>query len=280
MKKHKTKTSKEKLGLKGLALLAAASVVTVAITAFAVLWSFFAPRRTDSVTLTVPDFVGMPEGDIQVSRSFALDRKYEYSDNVEAGRVISQSPAAKSKRKSAGGEKIELSVTVSLGKKSNVVPDVTGMPYVSAAIKLRELGADVLSVSVYDTDGEIGRVLRCEPPAGTKIEQGQRVLIYVSRSRPKETVKVPNLEGLSVERACIELMVRGLVPGQIQYEVECEQDPGTVINQGLPSGMYIMGGTRVDLTVSGLREAESDDDFAESQEREQEENKMPWWHFW
>ncbi|MBE6583793.1 MAG: PASTA domain-containing protein [Ruminococcaceae bacterium] len=278
----KTKGNCKKNGIKGLIIAAVCCLLVAFSAGVFVLWSFFGPKPQDTVTLTVPNVVGKAADQIKAPRGFSLQIQYEYSDNVDRGLVICQKPLPGSKRKTLINEGVELTVTVSLGKKTSKIPDVLGMPYVSAAIKLRQMGADVVMIPIFDGAGDIGTVISCVPPANTKIEQGQRVVIYVAKARVQASVCVPDFVGMQKEQACFELLSRGLSLGQVIYDAESDAPAGTVIGQSPASDMYVRGGTHIDITVSG--EAPGDDESTETesgqQSKDDESPKSPWWHFW
>ena len=120
----------------------------------------------------VPDVTGQSKSDaiaaIQAA-GFKYSVSYDYSDSVDSGDVISQSP-------SGGGSypaKSTVTITVSNGPKLVKVPDLVGMARELAISTLKDLG---LSVNVVATgtlqDGNStysGTVLKQDPAAGKKV---------------------------------------------------------------------------------------------------------------
>ncbi len=102
---------------------------------------------------------------------------YEYSDSVAKGTVLSQTPVA--------GEKVErgtvIQVVISAGPVEGTMPDLSGWSEDHARLYLEALGYQVgesLLLSVSDLDK--GLVEKSQPAAGTKIQVGETVKLYVS----------------------------------------------------------------------------------------------------
>ncbi|WP_164234014.1 Stk1 family PASTA domain-containing Ser/Thr kinase [Microbacterium hydrocarbonoxydans] len=133
---------------------------------------------------------------------------------------------------------------------ARIVPDLAGVSAERAQEDLGEL--DLTAKLVLEPSSEIveGNVIRTDPEAGTSLEEGDSVTIYVSSG--KETVVVPTLEGLSLEAAKAALKEAGLEPGTViqrsdkslaadtvmeaSEEADSEVEPGTVVNLVVASG--------------------------------------------
>lgn len=104
---------------------------------------------------------------------------YEFSDEVEEGRIISHTPA--------GGEKVkkgsEVLVVVSKGPKSIKLINVEGLPYEEAKKKLEEIGFKVeKGEKAITNDGShaVDTVYRMSPSnLETEFEKGQVVMLEV-----------------------------------------------------------------------------------------------------
>lgn len=245
----KNKEIKKDNSIKRLCIIAAVCFAVALTSGALMLYHYFAPRKTAARVVIVPDLVGVCEDSMSVPRGVVIEREYVYSDSVESGTVISQSPAPKSRRKQAEDEPLQVKITVSLGKKTGAIPDVAGMPYVEAAIRLREIGADVVAVSVYDTEGKAGTVLSTSPSADTEIREGDRVVIYVARARVNASVKVPLIVGMESDRAATELWALGLRLGKIEYIMSDDALVGRVIKQSIAPDVYVRGGTEIDIAI-------------------------------
>lgn len=91
------------------------------------------------------------------------------------GVVIAQSPIA-GQQLLAGAS---VSLGVSAGPPSIVLPNLVGMSIHSAGQLLGALGAEISSTQTY-SDAPLGRVLRTEPAAGGTLANPPRVLLVVS----------------------------------------------------------------------------------------------------
>jgi serine/threonine-protein kinase len=124
----------------------------------------------------VPDLVGRTEeeaGALVTGAGLALRVTEEFSDAVPRGRVISQNP----NRGTIVRKGDTVSIVVSLGPRSFPMPNVVGMTEAAARSKLEGLG---LRVRVVDLPGSSGdKVVGQQPRAGTTVESGQQVTIYI-----------------------------------------------------------------------------------------------------
>ncbi|HEV8572471.1 MAG TPA: Stk1 family PASTA domain-containing Ser/Thr kinase [Actinomycetota bacterium] len=124
----------------------------------------------------VPDLVGRTEqeaGALVTGAGLALRVTEEFSDTVPRGRVISQDP----KKGTVVRKGDTVTIVVSKGPRTFPMPDVVGMSKDAATAKLQGLG---LRVRVVDLPGSSGQtVVGQQPQAGTTVESGQQVTIYV-----------------------------------------------------------------------------------------------------
>ncbi len=128
----------------------------------------------------VPSIEGMSQSDAEAALSNAGlngNATEEYSDTVEAGVVISQATAA-GKEVSKG---TTISYTVSKGPEMKVisVPDVTEMDQNAAEKRLQQEGLSA-SVKQEYNDAPAGQVFYIYPGAGTQVEEGATVEIWIS----------------------------------------------------------------------------------------------------
>ncbi len=141
----------------------------------------FVPTPTGEALFAVENLQGRFYAQVKnakLSGDMTVELKgYEYSSTVAKGKIISQSPAA--------NEKVDrgtvISVVISAGPSMGVMPDLTGWKEEHARLYLEALGYNVtdsllLQVSSLDK----GLVERSSPKAGSKIEYGDTVTLYVS----------------------------------------------------------------------------------------------------
>ena len=134
---------------------------------------------TDGEMVAVPNVVGALEADAVRSleaKGFLVTRDFAPSDEVEAGRVISQTPE--------GGEEAEtgthVTIVISEGKGKAVVPgDLVGKTKDDVIARLKELGFEVNIIEeasdAYPTPGTVIKVAG----AGTQKEKGTVIDVTV-----------------------------------------------------------------------------------------------------
>jgi eukaryotic-like serine/threonine-protein kinase len=108
------------------------------------------------------------------SQGFVVHVEEEFSDRVDEGAVISQSPAKGTDLQP--GETV--TIVVSKGPPEFPMPNVVGMERDPAVAKLRSLGLVVDVAVVPGQDGS--RVVYQEPASGTTVRDGDLVHIYVA----------------------------------------------------------------------------------------------------
>lgn len=115
----------------------------------------------------------------------------------------------------------------------------------------RIMSAAGLNVKIQEINSDVteGYVVKISPEAGEIVKNGSTVKIYVSIGPAVKMVKVPNLVGLSRDKAIERLEAEGLSIGSIDG-VESEQEEGFVIWQSVNPGGEVELRTRIDIQVS------------------------------
>jgi len=197
-------------------------------------------------TIEVPRVVGMTEENarVQIEQAHLVvgEVTQENSETVEAGLVISQSPAAQSRV--AEGTKVNL--VISLGTGNVEVPNLVGLTRAEAEALLAELGLVYeAGESRADPDVESGKILSQNPPAGSKVAEGSKVVCVVSTG--PESVMIPNVYGMWKTDAEVQLTAAGFVVVYAE-EIYSSLDAGRVANQDV-IGQGTRGQT-ITLTLS------------------------------
>ena len=141
----------------------------------------------ENVTLT-PNFVGR-DYDAEVRNNHSYIDEYlfyvtlEYSDTVEKGRIIRQSPEA--------GEVIQKGDTVSLvvsrGPQMMEMPDVIGQTQDSAVQELATKGLNATCFTVVNDGSEAaGCVVSASEDAGSMVEVGTTIVLYIAGDVPAD----------------------------------------------------------------------------------------------
>ena len=139
------------------------------------------PSITEPANL-VPDFVGLDyDAQVRNNRSYVGDYLFyvtlEYSDTVEKGRIIRQTPEA--------GEVIQkgdtISLVVSRGPQMMEMPDIIGQTQDSAVQELAAKGLNATCFTVVNDGSEAaGCVVSASEDAGTMVEVGTTVVLYIA----------------------------------------------------------------------------------------------------
>ena len=214
---------------------------------------FFMPRDNDTFIFTVPTFVGLNEQSIGTVSGADIEREWIYSSGAERGVVISQTPYANARRKIRNGELCKVTIYVSLGEKTERLPDLSGVDELSAAAALRSMGARVRCVPIY-CEGSDGCVLYTKPTVGQEIKEGDSVTVFVSRKRQSMPINVPDFCGLELAEAYRRALSLGL----------CISDEDVVflnakvVAQSIPEGAKVKVGSYISFKV----------EFADGTERE------------
>ena len=146
---------------------------------------------TEPVNLA-PDFVGM-DYDSQVrNNSYAGDYLFyvtmEYSDTVEKGKIIRQTPEA--------GEVIEegstIDLVVSRGPQMVEMPNVAGFTRDGAEQQLAQVGLNASFYPIYNDGSYVsGCVAYCSEEPGAMVEVGSTIIVYMAAEVEAEVPATP-----------------------------------------------------------------------------------------
>ena len=216
-------------------------------------------------TIKIDDFVGKTfTEDLQKyfdeSELYYLNLNQVFNASVPSGEIISQEPKAGEERKiSPGKKKCELTLTVSLGPRTMKLVDVSSLDYREASMKLRKLGLKVTTESAVSDLYEVGYVIRTSPEAGTVVEAGDSVTVYVSTGATGETVTVPYFIGKTETATLASLVEAGLRLGTVSYEESPNGAAGYVVSQSIAAGSQAYKYSVIDFVVSiGYKETETE----------------------
>lgn len=197
-------------------------------------------------SVSIKNYIGMQfekaQNDASGKKLYMAISGGKYSDDIPAGEIIEQSPEK-------GGTIYEggtVYVTVSLGKKTIIVPNVTYLSEEDALTKLNDrLLTPTIKYVESDTVQE-GLVFAQLPLSGKSIYENGEVTIYVSDGF--KTV-VPNVVGLKQQEAQ-SLLAESVLGYAVTQESSTTVPKGTVISQSLKAGESTAQGTIVTIVVS------------------------------
>lgn len=210
-------------------------------------------QEEGTAKVTVPNVVGMTEEKaLEVLNKSKLGLKVVDtipSDKYAEGEIAEQLTEANEKV----AKNTEIQVYVSSGKevKEVTVPDVTNQSEADAQKVLGDLNLIVDSQAKYDDTVEAGKVISTDPAAGQTLQEGKKIIMYVSQG--KEQVKVPKLVDSSYDDAVAKLADAGLNAGNVTEEYS-DKAAGTVLSQAQESGSKVDKGSYVDFVISKGKE--------------------------
>ncbi len=142
--------------------------------------------------VTVPDVVGYTSDAAMTAledKGFQVYREFQYSSTIAVGQVISQSPASGA----SAYEGDTVTIYVSQGTESTVVPDLTGMTESEARTALGNANLNVGSVAndYSDTVAE-GCVIKQDLAAQSSVSEGTSVGFTVSLGKKEITYTASN----------------------------------------------------------------------------------------
>ncbi|MEA5004665.1 MAG: protein kinase [Christensenella sp.] len=183
----------------------------------------------------LPDFVGMTQKNaLEATRNLDIQPTftYEYSSEAEKDIVIRQDPVAGSEVKR--GDPVTL--IVSNGTGTDVMPDVLGMDIEQAKKTLAEQGITV-SQTLEQTDGDapINSVVSQQPKEGESVSQSGGVILIVKKAPDTLKIALPDVQGVQISDALTQLKAEGLEKFFI-YDEPNEANGGVVLSQNPQPG--------------------------------------------
>ena len=129
------------------------------------------------------------------------------------------------------------------------VPSVLGKTETQAKARLKDAGLEAGKVKLeYSDTVKAGRVIASDPDVGDRIRDNGSVALTISRG--PQTVEVPDLKGLRLDKAQERLKTEGLAPGMVTREFSDEVIKGFVISTAPEAGTTRRGGSAIALVVS------------------------------
>lgn len=247
---RKNKTKKDNKISKKLIIAAIVSTVVFAAVSTAVFYTLFY-RKSDTYELMFPDLVGSYEENIKPNEKFEIKKNYIFSDIYPEGVVISQSPNGLTTQKIPIGTTPILTVNISMGKESFVMPELAGKSPAEAHRILRQMQCRTQIVRIFDDSDKISSetVTESYPKANQTVHVGDDVVLYVRTPRAVSRFLLPDFIGLDIDEAILLLSDIGL-----NYEIiegfDSNASGREVISQTPAPNNYIDENTTVIITVN------------------------------
>jgi len=220
--------------------------VIVAILGLLVLAGWYIIGRYGRVT--VPYVVGAHEDEAASTMQetgLRVEIEEIYNEQYPSGYVVSQSLE--------GGTRIDADSTVrlyvSMGSQWYYLDNYAGAQENAAVASIEEAGGTAQVEYVLSDESGPGTVLAQSLEPGYQNKE-QTVVLTVSG----RVVTMPDLTGLTVEGAQALIEAEGLANGTVNEEETPDTASGIVIDQSVPTGVGVLAGSAIDLTVSARGE--------------------------
>jgi len=133
------------------------------------------------------------------------------------------------------------------------VPNLVGQSRRSAEISLQQLGLNIDTIyTESNPDYQEGTVAWQFPKFGDQIKKGLGLQLTVSMGLPPDFYQVPQLFGLSLNKAKKQITKSKLMLGKISYQQNEDLVPYTVLDQSIIPGTVLEEPTKINLVVSIL----------------------------
>ncbi|MBQ8741257.1 MAG: Stk1 family PASTA domain-containing Ser/Thr kinase [Clostridia bacterium] len=210
-----------------------AGIASALIIALIVLGIIFIPKllKNTGAEIECPKFIGMTIEEVKQHANFnSFDIEWEYtaSEDYDIGVVCDQSQSAGKKLKNGAA----ITLYVSTGQTNVKVPDVYGKTESYAVSELKSKGFVTNVKEVADDEVEAGLVIKTEPARTTVMAEGAEITVYVSTGKATKMLDIPNVVGLTEEKAKADIEKLGLV-------VESEPRDLTANEKEYPKGYVI-----------------------------------------
>jgi beta-lactam-binding protein with PASTA domain/tRNA A-37 threonylcarbamoyl transferase component Bud32 len=198
------------------------------------------------VPVQIPDVHGKPQ-DVATTMlqqaGFTVTVTQQTSPTVPQGIAIGTNPPAGTTQ----GKGSQVTLIVSSGKQQVQIPSLVNQTPGAAGQALGQLGLNVTQTSEPSSTVQAGYVTRTNPPAGSTVDVGSTVTVYVS-SGPAQ-VTVPNVVGETQSQAQSDLSNAGL-QASVQYvPVNNPKQYGIVQQQNPQGGQSVNQGSTVTISV-------------------------------
>ena len=232
-----------------ITIIACSAVAIIAIVVFLIALFGNGTSPNDNL-VSVPTLIGKNYDSLQISSDFVLHPpEYTHNDEFEKGQIIRQSP----KPGQRVGKGTEIHIVVSLGKEPKVktMENLVNQERTIAENYLRGQGVLFLCTEEFHDTVKEGYVIRTDPVEGTVLEDGQTVMLYISKGPETKTSPMPKVAGQTIETARTILNAQKLDLKIKEVEEHSDKvEAGRVIRSDPDAGELIRTGDTITLYVS------------------------------
>ena len=233
----------------GISIISLAGVFVLGVLLFNFVIMPMLIHQRDAVI--VPDLRNMSESQaVKTLERFALNLRVQRSEHhveIPEGFVIQQQPRANENIKE--GRTVE--VVLSLGARTQVVPELKGMSLRQGRILLRRHNLRTGRVSRVHSVGDAREtVLATTPGAGEELVEDSAIDIVVAVGGQKREYLMPDLYGEDLLVIREKLRNMGFRISGVRYESRQDVFPNTIIGQAPRPGALIRQGDSIELVAA------------------------------
>ena len=218
-----------------------------------VIFIFVVPLIGGGANQVVPDLVGST---VEQARVITETRGLlivvggeEENDKVDVNLICRQVPLQGSVVRSNS----TVTVYLSKGSGSIILPDFQGMGLSEATVRLSELGLKLGEVRSEEHDSiDKDKIISTTPKAGSRVKKDD--LINVVLSRGSQMVSVPRVTNKALSTAKRLIEDAGFTVGNVSWEVSTEYNVGIVMRQNPAAGTNAKKGSPINLVVATVLE--------------------------
>jgi beta-lactam-binding protein with PASTA domain len=202
-----------------------------------------------ALEIRVPELVGKPIEQARLQATelglvVRVDETRRPDPKIPAGHVLGQDPAAGSTAR----RQRSLRLWVSSGPRVVVAPNLIGESERAAQIRLTQEGVTTATISeIRDRDYAPDVVIAQDPPPQSHTSE---VRLLVNRGEDRASYVMPDLIGVSAERAADLLRAKGFRVSIVAQQSSPGLPPGIVIRQTPAGGYQVHPGDAISLEVS------------------------------
>ena len=171
----------------------------------------------------------------------------EYSPQFPKNHITYQEPEPGSEIK----KDRDIRIIISKGTKTLLMPNLNALSERQARMIMEENGISLghLSHTYFETV-EKDHIIDQVPPAGTVIPRGTSANLLVSMGPRPAAYKMPELAGLSLDKAVLMIEKANLAVGEIQSQFDQQKPRNVIIHQEPPAGYRTRENSAVNLVLN------------------------------
>lgn len=205
--------------------------------------------------IKVPDVMGYQKEEAQrIIESLGL--RFEVSGesinhDYDPGDVIHQNPESGTMVKKNYIVRVTINSDTAGTSETVEIGDYVDLSLEEAIAKLETDGFDYdIKFDDAEDEEDINTVLRQDPRAGMRVEEGSKIILYVGRALDVETVAMPEVKGQTLDFAKEAIEAVGLVVGKIDERETTRFSPDIILEASHEAGEELELGTVINLTKS------------------------------